>query len=37
MELLGAAWEVRLSELAEYQKKHGHCNVPRRGKEHPAE
>jgi hypothetical protein len=22
-------WEVRLSELANYQKVHGHCNVPR--------
>jgi hypothetical protein len=23
------AWEDRLSELADYQKSHGHCNVPR--------
>jgi hypothetical protein len=23
-----AAWEVRLSELADYRKIHGHCNVP---------
>jgi hypothetical protein len=23
------AWEVRLSELANYRKIHGHCNVPR--------
>jgi hypothetical protein len=26
----GAAWEVRLSELADYRKLHGHCNVPRK-------
>jgi hypothetical protein len=25
----GAAWEVRLSELADYRKNHGHCNVPK--------
>jgi hypothetical protein len=24
----GAAWENRLSELADYKKIHGHCNVP---------
>jgi hypothetical protein len=24
-----AAWEDRLSELADYRKGHGHCNVPR--------
>jgi hypothetical protein len=24
------SWEVRLSELADYRKAHGHCNVPRR-------
>jgi hypothetical protein len=24
-----ATWEVRLSELADYRKIHGHCNVPR--------
>ena len=24
----GAAWEERWSELAEYRKKTGHCNVP---------
>jgi hypothetical protein len=24
----GATWEVRLSELAEYCRAHGHCNVP---------
>ncbi len=24
----GAAWEDRLSELADYRKIHGHCNVP---------
>jgi hypothetical protein len=23
----GSAWEIRLSELAEYRKIHGHCNV----------
>jgi hypothetical protein len=26
----GAAWEDRLSELADYHKIHGHCNVPKR-------
>jgi hypothetical protein len=26
----GAAWEGRLSELADYRKIHGHCNVPRK-------
>jgi hypothetical protein len=26
----GAAWEDRLSELADYRKIHGHCNVPNR-------
>jgi hypothetical protein len=25
----GAAWEDCLSELADYRKIHGHCNVPR--------
>jgi hypothetical protein len=25
----GAAWEDRLSELADYRKIHGNCNVPR--------
>jgi hypothetical protein len=25
-----AAWEDRLSELADYRKIHGHCNVPKR-------
>jgi hypothetical protein len=25
----GAAWEDRLSELADYRKIHGHCNIPR--------
>jgi hypothetical protein len=24
----GTAWEDRLSELADYRKIHGHCNVP---------
>jgi hypothetical protein len=24
----GAAWKVRLSELGDYRKLHGHCNVP---------
>jgi hypothetical protein len=27
---LGAAWEVRLSELADYRRIHGHCIVPYR-------
>jgi hypothetical protein len=27
-DLSGAAWEGRLSELADYRKIHGHCNVP---------
>jgi hypothetical protein len=26
----GAAWNARLSELADYRKIHGHCNVPKR-------
>jgi hypothetical protein len=26
----GAAWEYRLSELTDYRKIHGHCNVPNR-------
>ena len=26
----GAAWEDRLSELADYRKIHGHSNVPKR-------
>jgi hypothetical protein len=26
----GATWEVRLSELANYRKVHGHCNVPKK-------
>jgi hypothetical protein len=25
-----ATWEDRLSELADYRKIHGHCNVPRK-------
>jgi hypothetical protein len=25
-----SAWEVRLSELADYRRIHGHCNVPQR-------
>jgi hypothetical protein len=29
----GTAWADRLSELAEYHKIHGHCNVPMRYKE----
>jgi hypothetical protein len=29
------AWEDRLSELADYRKNHGHCNVPQ-NKETPA-
>jgi hypothetical protein len=29
----GAAWEHRLSELADYHKIHGHCNVPTSYKE----
>ena len=29
----GTAWEDRLSELADYRKIHGHCNVPQRYKE----
>jgi hypothetical protein len=24
----GTVWEIRLSELADYRKTHGHCNVP---------
>jgi hypothetical protein len=30
------AWEVRLSELADYRKIHGHCNVPNRYSENTA-
>jgi hypothetical protein len=30
----GAAWEGSLSELADYRKIHGHCNVPRNSSEH---
>jgi hypothetical protein len=26
----GVAWEERLSELANYRKLHGHCNIPRK-------
>jgi transposase-like protein len=26
----GTAWEFRLSELADYRKVHGHCNVPQK-------
>jgi hypothetical protein len=26
----GTAWEDRLSELADYRKMHGHCNVPKK-------
>jgi hypothetical protein len=29
VKLCSGAWEDRLSELAEYRKIHGHCNVPR--------
>ncbi len=28
------AWEDRLSELADYRKIHGHCNVPQRNSEY---
>jgi hypothetical protein len=28
-------WETRLSELAEYRRIHGHCNVPQRCSEYP--
>jgi hypothetical protein len=28
-DLSGSSWEHRLSELADYRKIHGHCNVPR--------
>jgi hypothetical protein len=31
----GAAWEDRLSELADYRKIHGHCNVPQSYNENP--
>jgi hypothetical protein len=30
-----SAWEDRLSELTEYRKIHGHCNVPQRCTEYP--
>jgi hypothetical protein len=29
----GATWEVRLSELADYRRIHGHCNVPTKSSE----
>jgi hypothetical protein len=29
----GGTWECRLSELADYRKMHGHCNVPNRYRE----
>jgi hypothetical protein len=29
-EVIDTAWEDRLSELADYRKIHGHCNVPRK-------
>jgi hypothetical protein len=29
----GATWEVRLSELADYRRIHGHCNVPTKSRE----
>jgi hypothetical protein len=28
--LSGASWKDRLSELADYRRVYGHCNVPRR-------
>jgi hypothetical protein len=28
MDIYGAAWKDRLSELADYRKINGHCNVP---------
>jgi hypothetical protein len=31
----GAAWEGRFSELADYCKEHGHCNVPRGYNDNP--
>jgi hypothetical protein len=31
----GVTWEARLSELADYRKIHGHCNVPQRCSEYP--
>jgi hypothetical protein len=31
----GTAWEDRLSELADYRKMHGHCNVPQKNSETP--
>jgi hypothetical protein len=32
----GIAWEDRLSELADYRKFHGNCNVPRIYSENPS-
>jgi hypothetical protein len=29
-----AAWEDRLSELADFRRIHGHCNVPQRNSKH---
>jgi hypothetical protein len=30
LDLIGSSWGQRLSELADYRKVHGHCNVPRK-------
>ncbi len=32
---LEAKWEEMLSALVEFKKKHGHCNVPLRSRQHP--
>jgi hypothetical protein len=32
----GVTWEDRLSELTDYRKIHGHCNVPSRYSEYPV-
>jgi hypothetical protein len=34
-DIYGAAWEDRLTELADYRKIHGHCSVPQKYSENP--
>jgi hypothetical protein len=33
--ILGTTWQDRLSELADYRRVHGHCNVPNKYSENP--
>jgi hypothetical protein len=34
-DLYSASWKCRISELADYRRIHGHCNVPQRYSENP--